>query len=108
MGCDYCIEKVLEVTFVNKAGQVDFNVIELSKQNKYFQINSSDDSDNDDDKRNFRRNYYHYLDINYEPRILFDNRLWKSEQIKNRYSDKLRDYEHLIKVVKKEVRYLRQ
>ena len=106
MGCDYYIEKVLEVTFVNTAGQLDFDFIELYIQNGYFDNIISDDSD--DDESDIYKGYYHYLDVNYEPRVLFDNNAWKSEHIKAKYSDKLLEYEHIVKVVKKELREFRR
>jgi hypothetical protein len=75
MGCDYFIIKQLEITHIN-----------------------SYDSEND-------ITCIEYLQVNYKPRILFQN-----ENVENKYKKMIRDKigdDIIINIIKKEVRYFR-
>lgn len=107
MGCDYYIDKELDITFLNSNGELDYKCITLYTEKGYFySSNSSDDSD--DEQSDFRKNFYHYLDVKYKPRVLFENNKWKSDQVKEKYEHKLIGINNLLKVVKKEVRSFRE
>jgi hypothetical protein len=113
MGCDYYIVKYLEVEYVNDDDDTDIVEIELNRERAYFQYDNTTDSDSTDSESyntKFDRKYSKYLEVKYVPKILFSNNKWKSESIQEKYEDKiLNEIKEglLLKVIKKEVRFLR-
>jgi hypothetical protein len=116
MGCDYFIIKQLEITHINSYDlENDITCIELDRERCYFN-DESDSYDSDDTFDNeymnsrFDRKYSKYLQVNYKPRILFQNGKWKNENVENKYKKMIRDKigdDIIINIIKKEVRYFR-
>lgn len=116
MGCDYYIVKQLEVIHINDDDDEITTTIELDRDRGYFfdDINSRDsddssDSDEDYDTR-FQRKYGKYLEVTYQPRVLFQNGKWKSERVQEKYEDTITNEignDMIISIIKQEVRYLR-
>ena len=94
MGCDYYIIKQLRITYENN----DTSYIEVSRERRYI-YEMTEDSDDEIDKNK-------YLQVTYEPRILFENGQWKNETIQTKYQGFITrtDIKH---VVKEERRILR-
>jgi hypothetical protein len=119
MGCDYYIIKYLEVEYINDNNDIDIIEIELKREKMYFPIDIVSDSDSTDttdsikslnSNEKLKRKYDKYLKVTYISKILFDNNKWKSDNIKEKYHDKILNNIKsgiLLKVVKKETRYLR-
>lgn len=86
MGCDYYIYKILEVK-----NYEDYIIgwIELSKDKGYYPdrvwrtYSFDSDVSNYEEKVNIRK--YKYLEVNYKPKILFENGIWINEEIENKY-----------------------
>lgn len=119
MGCDYYIVKVLEVEYLNDDDQTEIIQIEINKKRRYFQIDESEfDSDSDIEsemeicKPKLHEKYSKYLQVTYTPKILFNNKKWKSENIQEKYEDLILNEINIkdiliLNVIKKEIRYLR-
>lgn len=116
MGCDYYIVKQLEVRHVNDDDDEMITTIELDRDRGYFpdfdDSRDSDDSSDSDESYNtrFNRKYGKYLEVTYQPRILFQNGKWKSERIQEKYEAFVTDEtgnDIILSIIKKEVRYLR-
>ena len=113
MGCDYYIVKYLQVEYVNDDDDTATIDIELNKEKAYFSYDNMTDSDSSDDESyntRFERKYGKYLEVTYVPKILFNNNKWKNETIQEKYEDIiLNEIKEglLLKVTKKEVRFLR-
>jgi hypothetical protein len=117
MGCDYYIVKYLQVEYVNDDDDTTTIDIELNKEKGYFSYDNMTDSDSDSDSTDdesyntkFERKFGKYLKVTYVPKTLFSNNKWKSESIQEKYQDIiLNEIKEglLLKVIKKEVRFLR-
>jgi hypothetical protein len=115
MGCDYYIVKQLEVTHINDDDVEETSFIELDRERCYFpDLEDSQDSDDSTSSESynsrFNRKYGHYLEVTYQPRVLFEKGKWKSERIQEKYEDVITTeigHEMLVRIVKNEVRYLR-
>lgn len=114
MGCDYYIIKELKVK--HTYNDVEYiTCIELDRERAYFpDLDDSQDSDDSTDSESstsrFNRKYGKYLEVNYKPRVLFENGKWKTEKIQKKYYDIVRNEirdDVLVSIVKQEVRYLR-
>lgn len=107
MGVDYYIVKQLHVEYLDD-DDMERNInIELDRECAYF-YNDMDSVDSDDtDVESFSSKC---LEITYKPRILFQNGKWKSDNIQEKYSNNITQEigdGMLLKIIKKEVRYLR-
>jgi hypothetical protein len=87
MGCDYYIYKILEVR--NSEGEIIWT-IELSRNKVYYPeavwSSNSFDSDDSDYEEKVSERKSQYLDVEYEPKMLFENGLWKNEETEIKYS----------------------
>jgi hypothetical protein len=114
MGCDYYIVKQLHVEYIDD-DDLERNVdIELDRERGYFYNDmdslDSDDTDDESFSSKFTRKYSKYLEVTYQPRILFQNGKWKNDSIQEKYTDNVTQEianGMLFKITKKEVRYLR-
>lgn len=115
MGCDYYIIKELEIRHVNDDDNEIISTLELDRARCYFyNVEDSQDSDDSTDSESydsrFNRKYAKYLEVTYQPRILFQNNKWKSEKVQEKYKDLVRDEignDVIVNITKREVRYLR-
>jgi hypothetical protein len=113
MGCDYYIVKYLEVEYVNDDDDNETIHIEVSRERMHFRTDILSDTDSIDSESyntKYQKKYSKYLEVTYVPRILFNNNKWKSENIQEKYEDKiLNEIKEglLLKVIKKERRFLR-
>ena len=136
MGCDYYIIKQLEVTHLNEngdssgnengdgnfvswvrslfsreSGVEEISYIEIKRERAYFA--ESDDANSEDTEvlSDSARRHGKYLQVTYQPRVLFENGHWKNARIRDKYTDfitnQINNRCRLIKVVKTEVRYAR-
>lgn len=92
MGCDYYILKFLHVVYVDCE-----DYIQVKKERGYFM----DDSDDDDYQR-------HQLIVRYQPHMLFQNGVWKSDTFEQKYGKFINNDKVLVSVTKKEERQLRE
>lgn len=133
MGADYYIIKQLRIEHSQGT-----STIELDRERAYFSENAFDEVDSDDsnfqDKMN--KQYERFLEVSYEPRMLYgvfnlesslgcENPIrtvldteprWKNEQVKERYQEQVNDELNKLnlnipiivyQIIKEEVRYLR-
>jgi len=116
MGCDYYIVKQLEVKHINDDDEENITIIELDRERGYFfDDNDSRDSDDSSDSgedydTRFNRKYGKYLQVTYQPRVLFQNGKWKSERVQEKYEDSIIKEignDMILNIIKKESRYLR-
>jgi hypothetical protein len=114
MGCDYYIVKQLHVEYVDDDDLERNANIELDREGAYFYNDmdsvDSDDTDDESFSSKFTRKYSKYLEVTYQPRILFQNNKWKSDSIQEKYSKNVTQEignGMLLKITKQEVRYLR-
>lgn len=124
MGCDYYIIKILRVSYLDNEDKENEISIELDRERCYFNEYSDTDIDSDDSEyfrrntestndffTNFYKRYGHYLDVKYEPRILYTtDTKWKNETIQEKYEHRVLEEIGdglLIKVTKEEVRFFR-
>lgn len=115
MGCDYYIIKQLEVRHINDDDEEEVSYIELERDRCYFydepdSQDSDDSTDSESYNTQFHRKYDKYLEVTYQPRILFQNNKWKSEKVQDKYEDIIRNEinnDMLVKIIKQEVRYFR-
>ena len=115
MGCDYYIIKQLEVKHINVDDEEHVSHIELERERCYFYdepdlVDSDDSTDSESYDSRFDRKYGRYLEVTYQPRVLFQNGKWKSEKVQDKYEDAIRDEignNMIISIIKKEVRYFR-
>ena len=112
MGCDYYIVKVLDVKYLNDGDDEHSVIIELERERGYFygndDLKDSDDDETSSDK--FNKRIEKYLEVIYQPRVLFNNDKWKTKQIEEKYEECIRDEINnglLISVIKMELRHLR-
>jgi len=110
MGCDYYIVKLLAVKYLDDHDDEHDTTIELDRQRCYF-YEYDDDFDSDSDStNNTDKRYGKYLNVTYQPKVLFSNHKWKNERIQDKYSNEIQNEIGnglLISVIKKEERYLR-
>lgn len=108
MGCDYYIDKVLEVSFLNDKDETDWTTIDLYREHGYFhEYSDTYDSDDELTPFDFRNRYAHYLESTYTPKVLFEEGKWINDNVKQKYEYKLSEFDRLVKVVKTEQRYFR-
>lgn len=115
MGCDYYIIKQLEVKHINDDDEEEVSYIELERERCYFydepdSQDSDDSTDSESYNSRFNRKYSKYLEVNYQPRILFQNGKWKNEKVQDKYEDVIRGEigcDMIVSIIKQEVRYLR-
>jgi hypothetical protein len=115
MGCDYYIIKQLEVKYINDDDNEMNTTIESNRERCYFpDLADSQDSDDSTSSESynsrFNRKYGKYLNVTYQPRVLFNNGKWKSERVRKKYENLIISEigsDLLLHIVKQEVRYLR-
>jgi hypothetical protein len=119
MGCDYYIVKELLVVYKHHAtGKEKTTEIELDRQRCYFLEYTEDvscDSDDSDylDRKHARQHSYieECLRVTFQPRTLFENNMWKNEETRQKYEDRIKTKImapiELVRVIKQEIRYLR-
>ena len=115
MGCDYYIVKQLHVEYVDDDDLERSIDIELDRERGYYFYNDIESFDSDDTVdesfwSKFDRKFNKYLEVTYQPRILFQNGKWKSDSIQEKYMDNVTQEignGMLLKITKKEVRCLR-
>lgn len=115
MGYDYCIVKILEVTYINDDDDEIKTDIEVNKQNCYFYDENEDtDSDSTSDTSYGSKTgklYEKYLKVNYIPKVLFSNNKWKNEKLREKYENNILNEINngmILHIVKKEIRYPRR
>lgn len=109
MGCDYFIIKQLNIEYLKDNDNTVYNdIIELEKQNCYFNNQIEDLNYDSDDSTNSECNdNSNYLKVTHIPRILFKNSNWKNNILKEKYENFIFDELNncnIIKIIKMETR----
>jgi hypothetical protein len=113
MGCDYYIQKMLEIKYVGDVGDVGDVIVDYVKLYEipcYFNYVGDGDSDGDSDSDVDAERIAMYLEVKYTPLVLFENKQWTNESMKRKYERHIKDIdlEKLISITKVEWRRLRQ
>lgn len=85
MGCDYYIVKQLKIEHSK-----GYSYIELNRERGYiFEYNNPDYDSDDPDSGDKYYDHTDYLKVDYIPKVFYENDMWKSEELKYKYSDRI-------------------
>lgn len=105
----YNILKILEIKYINDDDEIEIINIEIDNKICYFDYESESDSENEN--YNYRKYVEDCLKIKYKPKILFENKKWKSKRYQEMYEglilNEIKDG-IFSSIVKKEIRYIDQ
>jgi hypothetical protein len=112
MGYDYYITKYLYIKYKNDKST---SYIELGREGAYFYEPNIDEDDENYEKI-IDENIKEQLKSNMKPIIIYDNNKFNTINLENKYKkliedelkNKEKNYEHILKITKNEMRYERE